>query len=97
LKSIPEKTILPFLQGGGEMGELTRNVNWSANPLGPFETWPQSLQTTLGIVLHSAFPMFLFWGEELICFYNDAFRPSLGIDGKHPSVGKRGKEVWPEI
>ena len=79
------------------MGELTRNVNWSANPLGPFETWPQSLQTTLGIVLHSAFPMFLFWGEELICFYNDAFRPSLGIDGKHPSVGKRGKEVWPEI
>ena len=79
------------------MGELTRLYNWSANPLGPSDTWPQSLKTTLGIVLHSAFPMFLFWGEDLICFYNDAFRPSLGNDGKHPALGKKGKEVWPEI
>ena len=41
--------------------------------------------------------MFLFWGSELICFYNDAFRPSLGTDGKHPALGKKGQEVWPEI
>jgi len=41
--------------------------------------------------------MFLFWGPELTCFYNDAFRPSLGIEGKHPAIGKQGKEVWPEI
>ncbi|HXR79437.1 MAG TPA: ATP-binding protein, partial [Saprospiraceae bacterium] len=52
---------------------------------------------TLGILLHSAFPMFLFWGKDLICFYNDAYRPSLGEHGKHPAVGKKGKEVWPEI
>ncbi len=79
------------------MGELTRSFDWAAHPLGPPEKWPQGLNTTLGILLHSAFPMFLFWGAELICFYNDAYRPSLGIDGKHPAVGKKGKEVWPEI
>jgi PAS domain S-box-containing protein len=41
--------------------------------------------------------MLLFWGDELICFYNDAFRPSLGVDGKHPAVGKRGQEMWEDI
>jgi len=89
--------VFHFIQGGGEMGALVRSFDWSKTPIGPPETWQQSLRTTLGIVLHSAFPMFLFWGEDLICFYNDAFRPSLGANGKHPALGKRGVEVWPEI
>lgn len=79
------------------MGKLIRGHNWSATSLGPPDQWPQELQTTLGILLHSAFPMFLFWGPDLISFYNDAFRPSLGNEGKHPCIGKKGKEVWPEI
>lgn len=42
--------------------------------------------------------MFLWWGEELIQFYNDAYRPSLGNNGKHPkALGQRGEECWPEI
>lgn len=53
----------PFLQGGGEMGELTRNFDWTQSSLGTPDTWPQSLRTTLGILLHSRFPMFLFWGD----------------------------------
>ncbi len=88
---------LRFLQGGGELGTITRAHNWDATSLGSPYTWPQSLRTTLGILLHSAFPMFLFWGPERLCFYNDAYRPSLGDEGKHPCVGKPGKEVWPEI
>jgi PAS domain S-box-containing protein len=86
-----------FLSGGGEMGELTRSFDWCATSLGAPDQWPHSLKTTLGIILHSAFPMFLFWGEELICFYNDAYRPSLGINGKHPALGKRAIDVWPDI
>ncbi|SDD71908.1 PAS domain S-box-containing protein [Dyadobacter soli] len=89
--------VFHFIQGGGEMGALTRSFDWTATSIGPPESWQQSLRTTLGIVLHSAFPMFLFWDNDLICFYNDAFRPSLGKDGKHPALGKRGQEVWPEI
>lgn len=80
------------------MGERTRLYDWSQTPLGPPEQWPQSLRTTLSILLNSRFPMFLFWGEELTCFYNDAFRPSLGTNGKHPgALGKRGEETWAEI
>ncbi len=87
-----------FLAGGGEMGKLTRAFDWSKTILGEPSSWPQSLKTTLSLLLNSKFPMFLFWGKELICFYNDAYRPSLGNNGKHPSIlGMRGEDAWPEI
>lgn len=87
-----------FFKGGGEMGELIRAKDWSKTSLGNPENWAQSLRTTLGILLNSKFPMFLWWGPELICFYNDAYRPSLGKEGKHPSIlGMPAKEAWTEI
>ncbi|HEX9957035.1 MAG TPA: PAS domain-containing sensor histidine kinase, partial [Fibrella sp.] len=86
-----------FLKGGGEMGQLTRSYDWSRTPLGPPDTWPQSLRTTLGILLNSKCPMALFWGEELICFYNDAYRLSFGKGGKQSLVpGRPGAAAWPE-
>jgi len=89
---------IQFLEGGGEMGELTRNKDWSQTPVGNPDTWPQSLCTPLSIILHSKFPMFLWWGPELTCFYNDAYRPSLGQNGKHPSIlGMPAEKAWPEI
>lgn len=89
----------PFvLRGGGEMGQLVRDKDWNQTPLGPPEAWPQSLKTTLSILLNSRFPMFLMWGPELICFYNDTYRPSLGQHGKHPSIlGTPAQQAWPEI
>ncbi len=87
-----------YLEGGGEMGALTRSFDWSKTILGPPETWSQSLLTTLSIILNSKFPMFLWWGPNLIQFYNDAYRPSFGQFGKHPdALGQRGEECWPEI
>jgi PAS domain S-box-containing protein len=89
---------MTFLSGGGEMGELTRSRDWSVTSVGNPENWPQSLRTTISIILNSGFPMFLWWGPELLCFYNDAYRPSLGINGKHPSIlGMKAEEAWPEI
>lgn len=87
-----------FLKGGGEMGSLIRSYNWSDNIVGSADQWPQSLLTTLSIMLNSRFPMFLWWGEDLIQFYNDAYRPSLGNEGKHPTaLGQRGADCWTEI
>ena len=80
------------------MGTLTRAFNWSDSPLGPPETWPHSLHTLVSLLLSSKFPMFLWWGPDLIQFYNDAYRPSLGNQGKHPkALGQRGQDCWPEI
>ncbi|HSB93385.1 MAG TPA: PAS domain-containing protein [Flavitalea sp.] len=87
-----------FLLGGGEMGDLCRNHDWSKSEVGSIDEWPQSLRTSVGLVLHSAFPMLLFWGRKsMITFYNDAFRPSLGTEGKHPALGKKAQEMWSEI
>lgn len=88
-----------YLAGGGEMGELTRTFDWSKTALGDPSDWSQSLLTTISIILNSKFPMFLWWGPELIQFYNDAYRPSLGgAGGKHPkALGQRGEDCWQEI
>ncbi len=79
------------------MGRLIREFDWSKTVLGTPYKWPQSLLTTVSIILNSRFPMFLWWGPELIQFYNDAYRTSLGKDGKHPTaLGQRGQDCWPE-
>ncbi|MDL5512782.1 PAS domain S-box protein [Arenibacter sp. M-2] len=97
LNSTYKANDLKFLENGGQMGDLIREMDWGNTSLGHIGNWPVSLRTTLAIILHSSYPMFLFWGDDLICFYNDAYRPSLGNEGKHPAIGKKGKEVWPEI
>jgi len=96
--NIPESSYSHYLEGGGEMGKLTREFDWSKTVLGQPGQWSQSLLTTVSIILNSRFPMFLWWGPSLIQFYNDAYRPSLGQDGKHPkALGQKAEDCWPEI
>jgi PAS domain S-box-containing protein len=85
-----------FLSGGGEMGSRMRAFDWSASPLGPARRWPQSLKTAVRIMLTSRQPMFVWWGEELINLYNDAYKAIVG--GKHPeALGQPASHVWREI
>ena len=94
---INRPTSADFLAGGGEMGALTRAHDWSATPLGKPETWPQSLRTAVRILLNTNHPMFIWWGPELIQFYNDAYRQTMGPE-RHPgALGQRGRECWDEI
>jgi hypothetical protein len=91
------RTSADFLAGGGEMGALTRAYDWSASQLGAPETWPQSLRTAVRILLNTNHPMFIWWGPELIQFYNDAYRQTMGPE-RHPSaLGQPGRECWAEI
>ena len=86
-----------FFAGPGELARLTRAFDWETTPLGPVESWTASLRTTVSTLLASRHAMFLWWGPDLIQFYNDAYRQSLGID-RHPSaLGARGRECWAEI
>ena len=79
------------------MGSLTRAYDWASTPIGSPETWSQSHLTCVNMMLTSRFPMLVFWGQDLITFYNDAFRPSLGNEGKHPgSLGQPGHISWAE-
>ena len=93
----PRATARAWLEGGGETGELVRAFDWSKTALGSIDSWPASLKVTVGTVLHSRHPMFLWWGPELLQIYNDAYLPSFG-KGKHPAaMGQRGAECWQEI
>jgi PAS domain S-box-containing protein len=93
-----EKNIPKFLQNGGEMAQIIADKDWTSHPLGIPENWPIALKLTLGNLLKNSFPKFLFWGEEFFNFYNDAYRPSLGVEGKHPFIiGQKFDEAWPEL
>ncbi|MGC1355252.1 MAG: HWE histidine kinase domain-containing protein [Xanthobacteraceae bacterium] len=94
---MPEITCEDFLLGGGEMGALTRAYDWTKTPLGAPASWPQSLKTAVRLLLTSQHPMFIWWGPELIQFYNDAYRQTMGPE-RHPSaLGQRGRDCWQEI
>ena len=87
---------LAFLQGGGEMGARMRELDWAKTPLGPAEMWPQSLRSTVSMMLPSKAQIILFWGPEFTVLYNDAYRPVFGA--KHPrALGVPGREAWSEI
>ncbi|MCI4061714.1 PAS domain S-box protein [Micromonospora sp. R77] len=81
---------------GGEMGAAIAAHDWSTTPLGPVQEWPPSLRTAVAIALHSRFPILLWWGDELVMLYNDAYLPILGAS-KRNALGRAGAQVWPEV
>ena len=81
--------------GSGEMAARMHKLDWSATPLGPVEQWPQTLRTSLRIVLESGCAMSLCWGQDFTYLYNDGYMPLLGT--KHPSaLGRPCREVFPD-
>ena len=89
-------SVMELFAGGGELGALMRETDWASSALGPVEKWPQALKTAVRIMLTSRQPMFVWWGNNLINLYNDAYRSILG--GKHPwALGVPAREVWREI
>jgi PAS domain S-box-containing protein len=86
-----------FIRGGGEMGALMRAHEWESTVLGRPDGWPQALRTAIRLLLNSGHPMYVWWGPDLLCFYNDAYRLSIGSE-RHPgSLGRKAREVWEEI
>ena len=87
----------PFLEGGGEMGAFVRAHDWALTPVGRPDHWPQALRTAVRLMLNTGHPMYIFWGPEGTCFYNDAYRRSIGPE-RHPvSLGQPVRQVWDEI
>src|ERR1700694_1258244 len=81
---------------GGEMGARVRAFDWEKTPLGPISSWPQSLKTTIDLMMASQLAMNLIWGPERILIYNEVHRAFMGT--KHPrAFGRPGREVWGEV
>ncbi|HEV2402077.1 MAG TPA: response regulator [Candidatus Sulfotelmatobacter sp.] len=86
-----------WVRGGGALGRLVREFDWSKTPLGAIESWPPSLKIAVRILLTSRFAMWMSWGPELTFLYNDAYA-KMTLGKKHPwALGKPSWEVWKEI
>ena len=86
-----------LFDGPGEVRALAREIDWSATPLGPVESWPAALRTIVRAALDSPFPINVWCGaHEPVLIYNDAYRHVMGA--KHPHFfGRSGREAWAEI
>jgi PAS domain S-box-containing protein len=82
--------------GKGEMAGRIREFDWAETPLGPIEDWPQTLRTTLDLMLPAGAQIALFWGSQYLAFYNDLYAPTIG--DKHPkALGRPAVENLTEL
>ncbi|WP_245448273.1 PAS domain-containing protein [Neorhizobium sp. T6_25] len=86
--------VLSFVDG--EMADRIRAFDWQGSIIGPIETWPVELQTTLALCLNTDLPTAIYWGTDFRLLYNDAWAPIAGE--KHPwALGRPASEVWSDI
>lgn len=91
------KNEFSWLYPHGEMARLIKTQQWDATSLGNPTKWPSTLKASINACLASDYPAYVWWGEEFIVFYNDAYIALAG-SVKHPSsLGKSAKHMWPEI
>ncbi|MDM0047989.1 PAS domain-containing sensor histidine kinase [Variovorax sp. J22R115] len=87
---------LPFLAGGGRLGELIARHDWSTTGVGPIERWPPHVMTATALMLRSVVPIVMLWGEAGVMIYNDAY--SVFAGNRHPLLlGSNVREGWPEV
>ena len=60
---------------------------WEKTALGPAERWPQPLQCWVRFISRSVAPTILFWGDDRLLIFNDAFA-SLAGPGSREALGK---------
>jgi signal transduction histidine kinase len=82
-----------WLVEDSEIAELIRSKDWSQTRLGPIESWPESLQTTVSLCLASSFPINVIWGPGYVQIWNEAYSRVCGE--KHPGMlGSDYRECW---
>ena len=76
--------------------QFARSVDWGATSLGPIETWSSDLRQMCNLIMASPHPAAMYWGEDLIAIYNEAYILLAGQ--KHPALmGQPYHEAWAEI
>ena len=80
-----------FGAGGGLLGGIIDDYDWSATTLGSIDRWPDVVRTTVELILRSPVPIVTLWGEDGVMIYNDAYSGFAG--GRHPRLlGSRVRE-----
>jgi len=78
------------------MAALIHGYDWASSPLGPRSAWPACLTSAVEIMLPAQAQIVMFWGEDFVALYNDAYAPTIGE--KHPqALGRPARENWSEL
>lgn len=89
-------TRLPASEGLPRHIQFARSVDWASTSLGPIETWSGDLRQMCNLIMASPHPAAMYWGEDLIAIYNEAYVLLAGQ--KHPTLmGQSYREAWSEI
>ncbi|KAI9047730.1 hypothetical protein LZ554_008440 [Drepanopeziza brunnea f. sp. 'monogermtubi'] len=80
--------------------QFARAIDWASTALGPIEGWAPDLRAMCNLIMGSPHPAAMYWGDEYIAIYNEAYILLAGQ--KHPCLmGQSYKtawaEIWPEI
>jgi PAS domain S-box-containing protein len=80
----------------GEIGRLISAFNWGVTSVGPIDSWPGYVRTTISTILHSPVPMVTLWNADGVMIYNEAYSRFAGA--RHPGLLGAGlREGWPEV
>ncbi|KAF2502659.1 hypothetical protein BU16DRAFT_16632 [Lophium mytilinum] len=70
--------------------DFFREFNWSETSLGPMNQWPEHLRTIVNVVMKDTNPAVIFWGDDVVLIYNEAYIEVLGV--LHPmAFGKSAR------
>ena len=97
LRAVPDSGGQERIYGSGIMAERVRAHAWNATPLGAIGEWPDALVILVNTLLANQHPMILFWGEDLVQFFNDAAMSTVGDDKLAGALGQRGDQCWAEV
>ncbi|MCJ1302114.1 hypothetical protein MMC08_004915 [Hypocenomyce scalaris] len=76
--------------------QFARSIDWASTSLGPIEGWSSDLRGMANMVMASPHPAAMYWGEDNIAIYNEAYILLAGQ--KHPFLmGQKYAEAWSEI
>ena len=89
-------TRLPITPALPKHIQFARSIDWSSTGLGPIESWSTELRSMCNLIMASPHPAAMYWGDDLIAIYNEAYILLAGE--KHPALmGQSYKTAWTEI
>lgn len=76
--------------------QFARSRDWASTKLGPIEDWSPELRSMCNLIMASPHPAAMYWGEDLVAIYNEAYILLAGQ--KHPTLmGQSYRDAWEEI
>ncbi|OCL02455.1 hypothetical protein AOQ84DRAFT_182167 [Glonium stellatum] len=69
-----------------------RSIDWAQTSLGPTSSWSPQLRSAVNAVMMDMHASVLFWGEDVVIIYNEAYIEVLGA--LHPCMGTSARVAF---